>query len=168
MIFLTVGTHEPFDRLVRCVDDWCAGRGGGSPGVFGQITTRAQYRPQHFEAVATVEPGEFAQRCETADFIISHAGMGSIITALSKRKPIVVLPRRGHLQETRNDHQFATVERFRARPGIFGARDEAELHDILNRIADGDLTTGGEISPFAEERLLGAVRDFIAAPAKKR
>lgn len=167
MIFLTVGTHEPFDRLVRCVDEWCAERGRGAD-VFGQITARAGYQPQHFEAVATLEPGEYDRRMAAADFIVSHAGMGSIITALIKRKPIIVLPRRGHLQETRNDHQFATVQRFRDRPGILAARDEAELKEVLNSVADGDLAAGQGLSPFADEQLVGTVRNFINGSVGKR
>jgi len=166
VIFLTVGTHEPFDRLVRCVDDWCAERGGDA-GVFAQITKRADYQPVHFKAVPSLDPGEYHKCFSTADFIVSHAGMGSIITALLMKKPIVILPRRGHLQETRNDHQFATMQRFRARPGIFAAEDEAALSEILHRLADGNITVGQEIPPFADEQLIGTIRDFIHEPGLK-
>ncbi len=165
MIFLTIGTHEPFDRLVRCVDDWCAERGRGDE-VFGQITARADYHPTHFEAVPSLDPAEYRKRFDASDFIVSHAGMGSIITALSGKKPIAILPRRGHLQETRNDHQFATMQRFRSRAGIFAAQDEAELSAILDRLADGNMAAGQEISPFADEQLIGAVRDFIHRSAQ--
>jgi len=165
VIFLTVGTHEPFDRLVCCVDDWCAERGCGDE-VFGQITARAEYQPTHFQAVASLDPSAYQEKFNAADFIISHAGMGSIITALSMKKPIAVLPRRGHLQETRNDHQFATVQRFQSRGGIFAAQDEADLSKILNRLADGNVTVGQGISSFADEQLIASVRDFIHGPAQ--
>ena len=160
MIFLTIGTHEPFDRLVRCVDEWCGSRGFGE-NVFGQITDRAEYQPRHFEAVATLNPTEYGQRFEASDIIISHAGMGSIITALTKQKPIVILPRRGHLRETRNDHQFATMKRFKSRPGILAAQDEAELVEVLNRVADGDVTKSQKVPDFADETLIGTIKDFI-------
>ena len=175
MIFLTVGTHEPFDRLVRYVDTWCGARAKNE--VFGQITKRAEYQPTHFRAVPTLDPDQYQKHFSSADFIISHAGMGSIITALSMQKPIVILPRRGHLQETRNDHQFATLQHFRSRPGIFAAEDEDELSAILHRLADGlangqaDGQAGGNITPaqeipaFADEQLIGALRDFIHGPA---
>jgi len=165
MIFLTVGTHEPFDRLVRCVDEWCAERGRDDE-VFGQITKRADYHPTRFRAVPSLDPAEYQKRFREADFIVSHAGMGSIITALSMKKPIVIFPRRGCLKETRNDHQLATLQRFRSRAGIFPAQDKAELSEILHKLADGNVTTGQEISPFADEQLIGAVRDFIHGPAQ--
>ncbi len=167
MIFLTIGTHEPFDRLVRCVDDWCGAR-GTETAVFGQITERAEYSPKNFEAVASLSPTEYAQQFEAADCIVSHAGMGSIITALSRQKPIVILPRRGHLRETRNDHQFATMQRFRSWPGIHAAQDESELLDVLDRVADGGTATSAKISPFAEDQLIKAVRDFIYTAHDKR
>ena len=169
MIFLTIGSHEPFDRLVRYVDDWCAERGGNDE-VFGQITKRAGYTPVHFKAVATLGPAEYQERFSSAQIIVSHAGMGSIITALSMQKPIIILPRRGHLQETRNDHQFATMQRFRERAGIFAAEDQAELSAILSQltdgIANGNVTVGQEIQPFANQQLIEVVRDFIHGPTQ--
>lgn len=167
MIFLTVGTHEPFDRLVRSVDQWCAERDCGDQ-VFGQITGRAGYRPTAFEAVAALDPSEYRRRFEAADFIVSHAGMGSIITALTMRKPIVVMPRRGHLRETRNDHQFATARRFRSRAGIYTAEDETDLPALLQRLTEGGRETAEQtITPFADERLVGTLREFIQGSVGK-
>lgn len=160
MIFLTVGTHEPFDRLVRCVDDWCAATGRGDQ-VFGQITRNAGYTPRHFDSVPDLTPTEYQDRFRGSDFVVSHAGMGSIITALTLGKPIVILPRRGHLQETRNDHQFATFQQFQGREGILAARTEGELPALLARAEGGQPGGGAEISRFADDRLIGAVRSFI-------
>lgn len=167
MIFLTVGTHEPFDRLVRCVDDWCAQSGQGDQ-VLGQITKRADYHPTRFKSVPALDPGAYRDQFAAADFIISHAGMGSIITALSLKKPIVILPRRGHLRETRNDHQFATMQRFRSRPGIWAAADEAELSEVLTQLTDAKATVDQEISPFADAQLIATLRDFIHGSAQTR
>lgn len=162
MIFLTVGTHEPFDRLVRCVDDWCENRGVGS-NVFGQITKNAQYTPRNFESVSSLDPDTYSERFKMSDFVISHAGMGSIIMALSMRKPIVLFPRRGHLKETRNDHQFATIQRFGGRRGVYAAQDEIELVDILNQVSKGATQADQEVSAFADDQLIDAVKKFIHA-----
>lgn len=161
MIFLTIGSHEPFDRLVRAVDDWCAATARGAE-VFGQITDRAGYRPQHFQSVDRVSPEAYRARCREADLIVSHAGMGSIITALTYGKPILVLPRRGHLHETRNDHQYATVRRLGDRPGIFVALTEADLAPLLDRLAGGEsAVSDGTIRAHADPRLIEAVRALI-------
>ena len=162
MIFLTIGTHEPFDRLVQCVDEWCGAQGRGAD-VFGQITDRAEYLPRHFDSVPSLSPEEYGRRFDAAEFIVSHAGMGSIITALTKQKPIIILPRRGHLRETRNDHQFATMQRFRSWPGIMAAADEAELAGMLDQAASGEAAKSHKLSPFADDDLIDSVRSFIHA-----
>ncbi len=158
MIFLTIGTHEPFDRLVRAVDEWCAARGRAD--VFGQITDRAIYLPRKFEHVGQMAPAAYRDACERADFLVAHAGMGAIITALTLAKAIAVMPRRDHLGETRNDHQFATAAKLGAKPGIHVAETEAELPAVLDRLAAG-VTAAPAIGPFAEERLISALRRLI-------
>ena len=160
MIFLTIGTHEPFDRLVRAVDEWCAA--GGRPEVFGQITDRAGYLPRHFDYVGQLAPAAYREACERAEFLVAHAGMGSIITALTLAKPIVLLPRRGHLGETRNDHQMATAARLGMKPGIHLAMTEVELPCILDRIAAEIPAAGAPaIGPYADERLISALRKLL-------
>jgi len=166
MIFVAVGTQLPFDRLVRCIDDWCASRGDGD-GVFGQIGHLGpdNYRPAHFEWAEMIGADDFRTRVQTADVIVSHAGMGSIITAMSFAKPIVILPRRAHLGEQRNDHQLATAKRLGGRPGIHVAMTEDALPEMIDRVLEaGTGGAGPGISAFAEDRLITAIRDFIHAP----
>ena len=163
MIFLTIGTHEPFDRLIRAVDDWCALRGTGAQ-VFGQITEpkSGAWRPQNFEWVARLAPQDYEKRCASARLIVSHAGMGTILTALSHAKPIVVMPRRGHLRETRNDHQFTTVRMLRDHPGIHVAEDETHLGSVLDRaLAASDGPQTAPIPALANSRFTDALRAFL-------
>lgn len=163
MIFLTIGTHEPFDRLVRAVDDWCVGPGAGQE-IFGQITEPHAngYRPKNFEWVSRLSPTDYAARFARADIILSHAGMGSIITALQAGKPIVVMPRRGHLRETRNDHQYTTVQMLGRRPGIYVAEDETRLAETLGRaLAEGDHATGRRLPELADTAFTDALRAFL-------
>jgi UDP-N-acetylglucosamine transferase subunit ALG13 len=162
VIFLTIGTHEPFDRLVKAVDCWVAERGAD---VFGQVTDPGEsgYRPQHFPWVGQMRPADYDAKVRAADFLIAHAGMGSIITALSHGKSIVVMPRRGHFQETRNDHQYATVAKLRGKPGILIAMDETDLPKVLDSALAGNRGSAGSLPPYAGDPLLDAVRAFIHA-----
>jgi UDP-N-acetylglucosamine transferase subunit ALG13 len=161
VIFLTVGTQLPFDRLVRALDSWAGTRGYNA--IFGQIADPGPggYRPAHFPFTADVPPAEFQQRCRDATLIVAHAGMGSLISAMTFGKPILVMPRRGHLGEHRNDHQFATAERLGNRPGVSVALDEAELGARLDALLAGGGPTGASLPPFAEDRLIAAVRQAI-------
>lgn len=156
MILVTVGAQMPFDRLVRTVDEWAART--GRTDVFAQIGPDA-YTPRHIAHARFLEPDEFRARVESADVIVAHAGMGSILTALQAGKPILIMPRRGDLRETRNDHQVATAQRFADRPGVSVAADEHELAELLDR-AD-ELAAGASIGPHASDELIDAVRTFI-------
>lgn len=161
MIFLTVGTQLPFDRLVRALDDWAAAHPGAD--VFGQIAepSTGGYRPQHFPHVANLAPPEFQRRCREARVIVAHAGMGSLITAMTFGKPILVMPRRGDLGEHRNDHQLATAQHLGTRPGVRVARDGAELAAALDAMLAEASPRAGTLTPFAEPRLIAAVRAAI-------
>lgn len=160
MIFLTVGSHEPFDRLVRAVDDWCDTLEEPLE-ILAQVTERSAYQPRHFPTVPTLTPEEYDHHVSRAEAIVSHAGMGSLITAFSTRKPILILPRRGHLHETRNDHQFATMQRFRNFAGVFAAEDETQLPLAMDRLHQAKKASGATISPYADEGLISALRNFI-------
>lgn len=160
MIFLTVGSHEPFDRLVRAVDDWCQDR-KEKPQILGQITARAGYQPKSFAAVDNLSPADFEAEFGRAKLVVSHAGMGTILTALSLSKPIIVMPRRGHLGETRNDHQYATVVHLPQRAGLWIARDETELPGLLDKALQSGDAAGPAIEPFADSELIDALRNFI-------
>ena len=157
MIFITVGYQMAFDRLIGAVDDWARAHPGAK--CFAQIGP-TDVRPRTIPFVDFTEPEEFTARVQEASVIVAHAGMGSILTALQHGKPIVVMPRRAALRETRNDHQVATAERLRDRPGIHVAMDESELAPILDRLAE--LTDIPPISSEASPELIDHVRRFIA------
>jgi len=110
MIFLTVGTQFPFDRLVKAVDE-VAGINGFDEQIVAQIGD-SSYCPENFEAAPSVEKAVFDQHFNEADSIISHAGMGTITMALDHRKPLLVMPRLKKYGEVVNDHQLAIANKF--------------------------------------------------------
>jgi UDP-N-acetylglucosamine transferase subunit ALG13 len=158
MIFVTVGSDIPFDRLVRTVDRWAGLRDRRD--VFAQIG-HGGWRPGFIEHSAMLEPAEFTRRLAASRIVIGHAGMGTILSALQYSKPVLVMPRRGALGETRNDHQLATARQLMAMNKIRVAFDDDELFESLDRI--DHLTPDDPIMPHAEERLIRMLRDFIHA-----
>lgn len=156
MIFVTVGAQMSFDRMVRAVDDWAGRR--GRQDVFAQIGP-TDWRPTHVTWTQFLEPPEFAERVKEAEVIIAHAGMGSIITAMTTGKPILVMPRRGDLRETRNDHQIATAKRFRELGRVAVAFDESELNERLDSL--DELKSDSCVGPWASDQLISSIRTFI-------
>ncbi len=164
MMFLTVGNELPFDRLVRAVDQWCGENKQHM--VFGQIGPVGVegYKPAHFEWEEFVSPQVYQEKCNEAELIIAHAGMGSIITALEVSRPIVIMARLAAFKEHRNDHQVATADRFSRRKGVFVAKDEYGLTALLDEQGGRNENVSIEkVEPYAEERLIQTIRDFIVS-----
>jgi UDP-N-acetylglucosamine transferase subunit ALG13 len=155
MIFVTVGGQMPFDRLVRAVDEWAAKNTDRA--IFAQIGT-TELTPRAMPWEALIPPPEFRRRVQEASLVVSHAGMGTILTALELRTPILVLPRREHLRETRNDHQVATMNELAARGSVLPAADEQALVAQLDTL---DLSTCVATPPEVSPELIATIRDFI-------
>ena len=134
MIFLTIGTLEPFDRLVQMVD-MVAAKGEVKEPIIGQIGFGA-YHPRNMRAYPVLEKKEFDSHMDQASFIISHAGMGSIITAITLRKPMIVVPRLKKYHEHVNDHQLDTALKFEELGIVWVANTEEELAGKIMNIAD--------------------------------
>ena len=156
MIFVTVGAQMPFDRLVKVVDQWAGENERGD--VFAQIGL-SEYHPLNIQSAQFLTPKEFKCMYETAKVIVAHAGTGSIITALQLGKPILIMPRRANLRETRNDHQVATSEQFRRFDSVVVAWNEKELITKLEGI--DNLHGSKKIGSSASRELVGAIREFI-------
>jgi UDP-N-acetylglucosamine transferase subunit ALG13 len=167
VILVTVGAQMSFDRMVRAVDSWAAAAERND--VFAQIGPTS-WRPRHIRWADFLSPADFRAKVEAATLLVAHAGMGSILTALERGRPILVMPRRGDLMETRNDHQVATARRFAAQGRVSVAMDEHELVGRLNDLQS--VSAAPTIGRFASAELLETVRSFVSgrsggAPAPK-
>lgn len=156
MIFVTVGTDSPFDRMVRVVDAWVART--GRTDVFAQIGNGG-WEPSAMPFATMLDPAEFKKRFAEADVILGHAGMGTILSALHFGKPILVMPKKASLGEQRNEHQLATARRMKDLGKVNVAFDEEELGQCLDQI--DSLIVKDRISPFAGNDLIEGLRGFI-------
>lgn len=129
MIFLSVGTQLPFDRMINIVDEWMS----HNPDIeiIGQIA-EGQYIPNHLKHEKFIPAVEFAKLYSKADIIISHAGMGNIISALEHSKPIIIFPRKVELGEHRNNHQYATSKKFINHPLISVVEDYESFSKVMS------------------------------------
>jgi UDP-N-acetylglucosamine transferase subunit ALG13 len=157
MIFVTVGSQMAFDRLINTVDGWASQ--SRRTDVFAQIGPSTS-PPKHIQWTQFLTPATFREYVVKANVVIAHAGMGSIITALELGKPILVMPRRGALKETRNDHQVGTARQFLAQGRIGVAFDEKELVERLNTL-DQLGVSRPRCSSTASPELLDALRRFV-------
>ena len=156
MIFLATGHQTPFDRLVRAVDEWA--QIDERTDIFGQIG-RGEYRPTRFPWVRFLSPREFHERVQEASAVVAHAGTGTIIEVLQCGKPLLVMPRRTRLNETRNDHQVATARHFEQAGYLLTAADRDELIGRLREIES--FRPSKKIGDRASQQILDRLRRFI-------
>lgn len=132
MIFLTVGTQFPFDRLVRAVDE-AVDRNLVHDPVYAQIGT-SSYRPRNFESVTFLDKHKFDELCRRSSAIISHAGMGIITLALEYNKPLLVMPRLKKHGEVVNDHQVAIAGKLTATGFALAAKNSKDLMQKIKKL----------------------------------
>jgi UDP-N-acetylglucosamine transferase subunit ALG13 len=125
MIFLTVGTSFPFDRLVTDVD-FLVSEGVVNDEIFAQVGIGGK-TPLNFDSVEILPKEEFDIFFKKSHGIISHAGMGTISMALEMNKPILVMPRLKKHGELVNGHQEATAKYFEKNGHILAAHSREEL-----------------------------------------
>ncbi len=135
MIFVTVGTNEArFERLLRAV--------------------AALPSDERVRDPAWPLAGRPASNCELVDFlpfeamvetmrrarvVVTHAGVGSVMVALSNGKRPVVVPRRKALGEAVDDHQLELGRRFAQAGFVTLVETEPALADaVAQRARDGD------------------------------
>lgn len=157
MIFVTIGSMFPFDRLIRLVDElvpqW------PQESFFAQVgESELQPRNMAFEKVLAARA--FGEKVRSARLIIAHAGMGSIISAMEAKKPIAVLPRLAANGEVTTDHQLATAKWLRDKPGVYVAMEEAELEGAIRAALSAPAEQEG-MSATAPAPFLQKIRSFI-------
>ena len=132
MIFVTVGTQFPFDRLIKAVDT-ALETGQVNEQVFAQ-TGEGSYKPRHFSIQPSLEKDSFDEYVRQSTGIISHAGIGSINIAMAYDKPMLVMPRLKKYGEVVNDHQVAIARKFAESGHILLANDEEELLEKITEL----------------------------------
>lgn len=156
MIFVTVGTQLPFDRLIGAVDLWA--RSHPEVEAFAQIGPGGR-PPRHLDHAELLPPSRTTELIERAELVVAHAGMGSVLTALRSRKAILVLPRRAEWGEHRNDHQVATARWLSTRAGVHVAWTAEEIPGRLD--AREAMVSGPQLPEFASGPLIAALAEFI-------
>ncbi len=150
MIFATSGVQLPFDRFVRMLDTIA---GSIDEKIVAQFVSD-RYTPENLDVTGFISPTDFESYVSEARIVVAHAGMGSIISALSYEKPVIVVPRESSMREHRNDHQIATAIKMAELGYVFYAHDESELRTLLTA---NDLPALKKISSQASGTLIDAI-----------
>jgi len=157
MIFVTIGTMYPFDRLIKTVDE-AVERGLIREDVFAQIGC-SKYRPKYIRYIQMIDREAFLGYVKKSSAIIAHAGIGTIILARDYNKPLLVMPRMKRYKEHVNDHQLDTAETFAKLGYLLVAHSSEELIDQVGKLRElthkkrntGEKAMIKEISRFLQD-----------------
>lgn len=157
MIFLTVGSQMPFDRMVSIVNEWAS----LNPDV--EVVAQIGDSTENFDYLSTfpsLTPKEYDQYVLSANLVIGHAGMGTVITCRESCKPLAVMARRGDLLETRNDHQVATTKWIREWPFVEEFDNVVELTASITKLLE--YSSEMELGISSENELVSNIRNIIS------
>jgi len=142
MIFVTIGTSEPFDRLIEAV-----GRIPGDETVRVQCGTSTA-RPPRAEYVDYLPFEGLLEELRAARVVVTHAGVGSILTALTAGKRPIVVPRRSSHGEAIDDHQLTLARRLDEIGLVELVEDPSALVERIATAGEGGaaITTDGRLA----------------------
>jgi UDP-N-acetylglucosamine transferase subunit ALG13 len=152
MIFVTVGTNSwDFTRLIKEMDRIA---GKIDEEVIMQIS-HIEYKPKNAKYFSFASNEEIEELYKNARVVVSHAGVGCIISTLKHNKPIIVVPRRKEYGEHFDDHQVDIARELEREGKISVVWDVRELGEALNGVNED----------FAivkkDRKLVLALRDYI-------
>ena len=153
MILFTIGTSEPFDRLIAVADD--VALASGEHVVVQGGRSECEFRVAAFEPFLPYS--QLAAAVAEARVIVTHAGVGSILLALGAWKVPIVVPRLRRFGEAVDDHQLAFAERISAMGLAHLVETPAELPHLVGGF-DGRLG----FARFETPSLATALREHLA------
>lgn len=130
MILVSLGTHErPFARLAKAVEELIAD-GTIKETVIVQ-TGYTKYRIKGAQCHDFIEFDKMQDYLKNCRILITHSGVGSIMSGLEYGKPVIAVPRRQHLNEHSDDHQMQITEKMEKSGAVIPVYDISTLREAV-------------------------------------
>ena len=135
MILVLLGTqNNSFNRLLEKLDDLIINKI-----IEDEVIVQAgytKYKSNNMKIFDFIPSDDLKVLQEKADIIITHGGVGSIISSLKIGKKVIAVPRKHQYGEHVNDHQKEIVEMFEKKNYIISCNDLENLKEKLDKIKD--------------------------------
>ena len=133
MILVTLGTQDrSFKRLLEAIQKQIDN---------GNIKDKVIVQAGHTEFVSKdmeifdlIDRDKFSELISECDLLITHGGVGSILTGLNNNKKIIAAPRLKEYNEHQNNHQLEIIEKFSDSGLIVPLYDFDSLDKVLKDI----------------------------------
>lgn len=139
MILVLLGTqNNSFHRLLNEIE-----QNVENGNITEEVVVQAGYtkfepqtKKQQIKVFNTIPKKELDSLIEKSNLVISHGGVGSMITANQKGKKVIAVPRYQKYHEHVNDHQVETIEIFAKRGYVMPIKNVEHLGQALEKIKD--------------------------------
>ena len=130
MIFITLGTQDKsFERLLRDIQKQI-----DLGNIKEKVVVQAgftKFDSKDMEIFDLIPMDDFDKLMNECDLLITHGGVGSIISGLKKNKKVIAVARLAKYKEHMNDHQKQIVDNFSDAGYILKYDDGDDLGKIL-------------------------------------
>lgn len=135
MIFISLGTQDkPFYRLLDAVQQQI------DDGIIKErIVVQAgytKYQSDDMEIFELIDMVDFEKLIKECDILITHGGVGNILTGLKCNKKIIAAARLAEFGEHTNNHQMQIVNKFDDEGYLIKMDDFSKLDILLEKIKD--------------------------------
>ena len=132
MIFVTLGTQDKgFRRLLESIEKEIE-KGNIKEKVIVQAGC-TKYKSNNMEIIDLVSVDDFDKLISEASLVITHGGVGSILTAIRYGKPVIAAARLKKYKEHTNDHQKQIIKEFSDAGYILELRDFNKLGKMVDK-----------------------------------
>ena len=132
MILVTLGTQDKiFPRLLDAIQKQI-----DKGNIKDEVVVQAgntPYKSNNMKIFDLIDRDEFAELIKKCDLLITHGGVGSIITGLKNNKRIIAAPRLEKYGEHTNDHQLQIIEKFSDSGFILPLYDFDKLDEVIEQ-----------------------------------
>lgn len=132
MILVMLGTqNNSFHRLLEEIEKLIK-----SGKIKEKVIVQAgytKYQSSNMEIFNLIPQKQLEEYQKEANLIITHGGVGSIISSLKMGKKVIAVPRLHQYGEHVNDHQKQIVENFDEEGYIIGIKDVSELEKAIEK-----------------------------------
>ena len=90
-----------------------------------------KFQSHKMRIISLMSPEQLDEFQNEANLIITHGGVGSIVSSIKKEKKVIAVPRLHEYKEHVNDHQKDIVKDFNDKGYIIGIDDVSELKEAI-------------------------------------
>lgn len=116
-----------------------------------------KYTSEKMKILDFISLEELEKLQHSADLIITHGGVGSILLSITKGKKVIAVPRLHKYAEHVNDHQKEIVELFDNKGYIIGINEVEELEQAIKKVEIFEPKKYQQNN----EKMLRVIEDFI-------